>query len=430
VWVDFDGVGVRAVEDLIPSPDARHVSVQVRRAGAPAPLVRRVDVQGFSPIAPSDLTQAALFVGIAMAILLLFVAPAAGLITWGERLVVRRLRSGNPIRRGFVARTRAKLGRALAEDPWPAGSKASLVRLLPYLLLIATSAAFAALACGVPLISEDLDLPILLTASVTSVLTVGLILGGWREAGRWSLIAGLRCALQTVLLQVPTFTGVICVVLMTGSARFADIVTKQGGLPWEWNLFRNPTLLLAFLLFLTPALPESSRASAELPEADLTSHRLQLAHGASRCLMFFAEWSHVFVLSGFAAALFLGGWSLPAARVPSLATPAMVAGTVLFLAKCWMVVALVTSVRWALPRLRVDQLWSLSWRAFVPLSLGTLGLTLGWLRGLRSPLLQSVQGTLSSVMFALALFVGGYFARRVLASLRSGDSHVSVNPWL
>ncbi len=431
-----DDVDVHAVEDLVPSGRHRFATLQVARGDLKHTAVHRMDVQGFRSAPPSELALASLIIGVAAAIVLLFMAPAAGLMTWAERLVARRLRAsssgGTLSRRGFWAWLQHGLVSMFSEDLLPAG-RGLLLRVVPYLLFLCTSAAFTWLALGLPLISLDLDLGILLAASTTAMVTIGLMLGGWRDAGGWSLVAGIRSALQILTFQVPALTGVVCIVIMSGSARLPDIVSSQGALPWQWHLFRNPTLLVTFLLFLATALPETSRAGTDLPEAESSSGNAgSLRHPASRCLMFFAEWGHVFVLSSFAAALFLGGWRLPGVD-PSTQLSALrlqVLGAVLFQAKCWLVVFTVLWVRWVLPRVRVDQVMSVCWRFFIPLALATLVLTVLWVSGLQSPVVRSLQETLSLVMFALSVFAVGYFLRRVLVNLRSNTAQVNVNPWL
>ena len=431
-----DGVDVRAVEDLVPSGRRRFATLQVGRGDADHTAVHRLEVQGFRAAPPSELALASLLIGVAAAIVLLFVAPAAGLMTWAERLVSRRLRASStagPLgRRGFWAWLQHGLVSMFSEDLLPAG-RGLLLRVVPYLLFLCTSAAFTWLALGLPLVSVDLDLGILLAGSTTALVTIGLMLGGWRDTGGWSLLAGIRSALQILTFQVPALTGVICIVIMSGSARLPDIVLSQGALPWQWHLFRNPTLLVTFLLFLATALPETSRAGTELPEAESSSAKVgPLGHPASRCLMFFAEWGHVFVLSSFAAALFLGGWRLPDVDAQTQATELrlQVLGAVLFQAKCWLVVFTVLWVRWVLPRVRVDQLMSVCWRFFIPLALATLVLTVAWVSGLQSPVVRSLQDTLSIILFVVSVFAVAYFLRRVLINLRSNTGQVNVNPWL
>ena len=431
-----DGVDVHAFEDLVPSGRHRYAALQVARGDPQQSVMHRLDVQGFRPTPPSELALASLIVGVAVAIVLLFMAPAAGLMTWAERLVARRLRAsspgGTPSRRGFWAWVQHGLVSMFSEDLLPAG-RGLLLRVVPYLLFLCTSAAFTWLALGLPLISADLDLGLLLAASTTALVTIGLMLGGWRDAGGWSLLAGIRSALQILVFQVPALTGVACVVIMSASARLTDIVMAQGALPWEWHLFRNPTLLVTFLLFLATALPETSRAGTELPEAEGGGSKVgSLSHPATRCLMFFAEWGHIFVLSSFAAALFLGGWRLPGVE-PSAQLSTLrlqVLGAVLFQVKCWLVVFTVLWIRWVLPRVRVDQLMSVCWRFFMPLALATLVLTVLWVSGLQIPVVRSLQETLSLIVFALSVFAVGYFLRRVLVNLRSTSAQVNVNPWL
>jgi NADH-quinone oxidoreductase subunit H len=435
--LEFDGVQVHDAEDLIPAGRSRFAAAVVRRGPLGHRLTRRIEVQGFRPTAPSELAWAAVVVGLAAAIVLLFSAPAAGLLTWAERVVARRLLSSCRRRRdipcGFMAWLRHALWSMFSDDPLPVGQGVLVLRLVPYLLLLATSAGFTLLAFGLPLVSADLDLGILFAASATAMVTVGLMLGGWRDAGRWSFLAGLRSALQILCLQIPAATGIACAVIMAGSARFDDIVLGQGGAPWQFYLFKNPTLLVTFLLLVATGLPETSRAPVGLPEADNEADvDRPLQHPTSRCLMFCAEWGQVFVFSGFATALFLGGWRVPgvSAAEQQSAIEWQVFGAVLFQVKCWLVVLAVLWTRWVLPRVRVDQMMNVCWRLFIPLGIGTVGLTMAWVSSLKSPILQSTQSLLSVVTFALCLFVAGYFIRRVLLNLRSTDAQVNVNPWL
>ena len=125
--------------------------------------------------------------------------------------------------------------------------------------------------------------------------------------------------------------------------------------------------------------------------------------------MFFAEWRHVFVLSSFAAALFLGGWRLPGVSVDEQqgSLHCQVAGAALFQAKCWLVVLAVLWVRWVLPRVRVDQMMGVCWRVFIPLSVATLGLTVLWVSGLHSPVLRSAQGVLNAINNTVGGFTSG-----------------------
>jgi NADH-quinone oxidoreductase subunit H len=275
---------------------------------------------------------------------------------------------------------------------------------------------------------------------VTSLVTIGFMTGGWASNEKWSLLRGLRSAAQIASYEIPGAVAMASLVLMTGSMRLQDLILAQagpggslleaGGWPWYWYVFRNPVSFALFLLWLTTAIAEGHRAPLELPEAES-----DLAAGAERSglrslLFFFAEWANVFVMCGIASALFLGGWQLPG--VSTSQEEAHVAlqllGALVFLAKSWGLIFLVVWIRWMLPRVRVDQLTSLCWKVFVPLSVVAMLLTAGWM--LVHPE-RTVTLVVSVGTFATWLLLVGHFAMRVRVDRRQPKlAQLHLNPFL
>jgi NADH-quinone oxidoreductase subunit H len=98
-----------------------------------------------------------------------------------------------------------------------------------------------------------------------------------------------------------------------------------------------------------------------------------------------AEYLNLFVISGIASTVFLGGW-MPF-HISGLdafnGIMDMIPGIVWFLGKTFAVVWLLMWIRWTFPRLRVDQILKLEWKYLMPLSLLNLVLmtvcvALGW----------------------------------------------------
>jgi NADH-quinone oxidoreductase subunit H len=420
VLLELDGVLLREVADLVPSGAERYARVLVRRGKLKEPVERLVDVQGFRAVAPAELAVAGALISLLAAILLLGALPLSRVLTWLERCTVARI--GGFSARRPRARWLAPLAIAaeiVGRDPMPRRGAWMVLRVVPPLLFLAVSAASTAIAMGQHLISPDLDLPVMLAASLTAQVTTGLMLGGWRECGRWSLIAGLKRALAVLACQIPAIAGFACVVMSAGTLRVREIVEAQGAAPWGFNAFKNPVLLIALLLVIVAAVPETSRAASE-------------EHPATRSLAFFAEWGNALIASALCAALFLGGWRLPgvSSSEQSATLALSVIGALLLQLKCWTLVLIVSWVRWLLPRVRLEQLTAVLLRWLLPSSLAVLGLGAAWLAGLRSPVLRGLEGLLGYVLFGLVAFVLGKLVVRVWAGLRPSSSVGGVNPWI
>jgi NADH-quinone oxidoreductase subunit H len=134
------------------------------------------------------------------------------------------------------------------------------------------------------------------------------------------------------------------------------IIAAQSG--WTgWFIVYQP---LAFLLFLTAIFAECNRVPFDLPEAEqeLVGGYHTEYSSMKFALFFLGEYAHLITTSFLAAALFLGGWSLPFLVTPDSWVLKMI-GFIVFS----------MFIRWTIPRFRFDQLMALAWKGFIPLAL-------------------------------------------------------------
>jgi NADH-quinone oxidoreductase subunit H len=461
--VSFDGVNVLSAADIAPEHGARMAQLTIKR-GTATPQMHQVSLAGFEGRSlPSDILAAILILGVAAIILLIFMAPTAGIITWVERRVSARMQSSVGPKRagpqGFIVWIADGIKSIVKEDIVPTESDEPLFRLAPYLVFIGVSATFVVMPFGQYLIAADLDVGILFVIAVTSLVAIGLMTGGWASNNKWSLLGGIRAAAQVISYEIPAAVAIVCIVMMTGSLRMQDIIQAQGGMgdmlltkggwPWYWFVFKNPVSFGLFFLFFTTALAEGNRAPFDLPEAEseLVAGYSTEYSGMRYLFFFFAEWANVFVFCGIATALFLGGWQLPgvtpAQQEASLGL--QIGGVFLFLLKSWILIFIVIWIRWTLPRVRIDQLMNLCWKWFVPMSFAAFLLTALWVLGTSpgarsgesglpeaaAPVIsQTVQTGLGVAIFGAWCVMLLYFAKRVAYNVRESKHPIHVNPFI
>lgn len=322
-------------------------------------------------------------------LLLLFVAPMAGTLTFVERRVAGKIQSRiGPNRVGpqgvfqFVA-DGVKL--VLKEDIIPDAADSRLFRLAPYIVFVGSFLTFVALPFSQKLIAADLNIGILYIFAVSSIVVVGIIMSGWASNNKWSLLGGMRSAAQIVSYEVPQVLSVLAIILLTGTLGMQGIINAQGWAPQHWFLFHNPFAFIAFFVFFISAVAECNRIPFDIPEAEseLVSGYNTEYSGFRFGLFFVAEFANVYVISAIAVALFLGGWNTPfylPTRIWGLLPSAVnLAGLITFLIKTFVLVFVCMWIRWTLPRLRVDQLMTVSWKYMVPIAFFNLVGTAVWM---------------------------------------------------
>jgi NADH-quinone oxidoreductase subunit H len=202
---------------------------------------------------------------------------------------------------------------------------------------------------------------------------MAIMLGGWSSRNKYAIISAARVVSQNVAYEIPMLLVVITMVMVSGTMNLNEIVARQTGGFWHWNLLRvwvNPLMPVTFLIFYTCMLAETNRAPFDMAEAEseLVAGAYTEYSGMGFGVFFMAEYSNILLGCSLATVLFLGGWQSPLAFLPTL-------GPLWFLLKMYFLVFSVVWVRWTFPRTQFYGLLNLSWKILIPVSLVTLVLT-------------------------------------------------------
>jgi NADH:ubiquinone oxidoreductase subunit H len=327
--------------------------------------------------------RAPLAVFLAALVLLLVAAPLTGLVVVWERKVCGRMQSRlGPNRvgpEGWLQWLADGVKLIVKEDLVPTAADTWLFRLSPYLMWMSVFATLVVLPLSSSAVVADMNLGLLYLGSVAALTVVGIIMGGWASASKWSLLGGMRSAAQIVSYEIPASLSLLVVVISAGSLSLQDVVHAQGGLPHQWFVFQSPVTFAAFFVYLISALAEGNRTPFDLPEAEselVAGYNTEYS-GFRYSIFYLAEWTNLYVIGAIVSAVFLGGWNIPLVAPAKLVAAGwswQLLSAAIMVAKIVAVVFVIIWVRWSLPRFRVDQMMAFCWSRLVPASFGLVSL--------------------------------------------------------
>ena len=185
----------------------------------------------------------------------------------------------------------------------------------------------------------------------------------------------MRGAVQMISYEMTLGLTLVAAVVLTGTMQISGIVDYQTG-PWNWLIIRGHIpAIIAFVLFLIAGNAEANRGPFDLAEAEseLTAGYHTEYSGMGFGFYYLAEYLNLFVISGLATAVFLGGWAPLNIGIEAFDNVMnLIPGIVWFLGKSFVVVWLLMWVRWTFPRLRIDQILTLEWKYLMPFALFNL----------------------------------------------------------
>lgn len=218
------------------------------------------------------------------------------------------------------------------------------------------------------LIFADTGVGILYLLAISSLSVYGIIIAGWSSNSKYPFLGALRSTAQMISYEVSIGFIITNICVLTGSFNLNDIIIAQRHV---WHIFSSFPI---FILFYISMLAETNRHPFDLPEAEaelVSGYNVEYS-SMSFALFFLAEYSNMLLMSAFSTIIFLGGWLSPLI---------FLSGSFWFSLKMILGIIFFVITRAGLPRYRYDQLMDISWKCFLPFSLGYFVFTVGVLIG-------------------------------------------------
>ncbi len=254
------------------------------------------------------------------------------------------------------------------------GTDKFLFRLAPFIVITSSVVMLACLPWGNGLQIINFNIGIFFILAVSSVGVLGILLAGWSSNNKYTLIGAMRSGAQMVSYEISLGLALMTIVVFSGTMNISELVWGQES---AWFIFRGHIpAIIAFLIYIVAATAETNRGPFDLPEAE---HELVAGYhteysGITFGFYYLAEYLNLFIVSGIATLMFLGGW-MPL-HVPGWDAfnnvMDYIPSVVWFLGKSFFISFVIIWFKWTFPRVRIDQLLAFEWKYLMPLALANL----------------------------------------------------------
>lgn len=246
-----------------------------------------------------------------------------------------------------------------------------LFNLAPFIVIIASFLAIAAIPFAKGWQALDLNIGVFYVMAVSSIGVVGILLAGWGSNSKYSLIGAMRSGAQILSYELSVGLSLLSIVIFAGTMQLSGIVESQAD---GWWIFKGHIpAFIAFVIFLIASTAETNRGPFDLAEAEseLTAGFHTEYSGIKFAFFFLAEFMNMFIVASIATTVFLGGWMPLHFGNFALFNNIMdfIPPVVWFFGKTFVVIYIIMWFKWTFPRLRIDQLLNLEWKYLLPLNL-------------------------------------------------------------
>jgi NADH-quinone oxidoreductase subunit H len=113
------------------------------------------------------------------------------------------------------------------EDIIPRAADKWVFAAAPGVALVPAMLIFLVIPLGPGVFALDLELGLFYALAISSISVLGVLMGGWASANKFSLIGGLRAGAQLIAYELPLILAAITVAVQAGTLSLVGIVEAQ-----------------------------------------------------------------------------------------------------------------------------------------------------------------------------------------------------------
>ncbi|WP_405030326.1 NADH-quinone oxidoreductase subunit NuoH [Neisseria leonii] len=262
----------------------------------------------------------------------------------------------------------------------PKLSNKALFYIGPMMSLMPAFAAWAVIPFNEEWLLTNVDAGLLFILMITSLSVYGTIIAGWASNSKYAFLGAMRSSAQTISYEIAMGAALVCVVMVSGSLNFNEIVAAQaegmaGGSLFSWNWF---ALFPAFVVYLISAVAETNRAPFDVAEGEseiVAGFHVEYS-GFAFALFFLAEYIFMILIAALTALMFFGGWLSP---FPQSWGMIGAPSALWMFAKMAAVLYFYLWIRATFPRYRYDQIMRLGWKVLIPVGFVCIVVLAAWM---------------------------------------------------
>ncbi len=287
------------------------------------------------------------------------------ILIWAERKIIGRLQDRYGPNRvgpwGIFQPVADMLKIFIKEHIIPDGVDPFPYHFAPILAVAAVLMSWAVVPFSDAVRGSDLNVALLFLLAVGGLGELAVLFAGWGSNNKYSLLAAFRASAQMISYEIPMAVVLISTVILSGSMSLGDIVSSQN----VAYIFLMP---FGAFIFFVANIAENGRAPFDLAEADselVAGFNMEYS-GLKFGMFYVADFLRAFTSSIIFVSIFLGGWRGPGAEQYPLL------GFVYLLIKSVIIWFLGVWIRGSLPRYRIDQMMSITWKVLTPMAFSLL----------------------------------------------------------
>lgn len=246
-----------------------------------------------------------------------------------------------------------------------------LFNLGPYIVIVTSFLAIAAIPFGLGLQVIDFNIGIFYVIAVSSLGVVGILLAGWSSNNKYSLIGAMRSGAQVISYELSVGLSLLTIICFAGTMQLSAIVEGQAN---GWWIYKGHIpAIISFIIFLIASTAETNRGPFDIAEAEseLTAGFHTEYSGIKFSFFFLAEYMNMFIVASIAATVYLGGWMPLHIGGLDAFNNAMdwIPPFIWYIGKTAFIIFIMMWFKWTFPRLRVDQILTLEWKYLLPINM-------------------------------------------------------------